>query len=109
MNLTKEDQFLDAAEKQCSEEIKNLAECGPLSDAGHKLSCLLENIDSMGPGQCKAFLIKIGTIVFSDYRLIEKFTVSCKDDLTKYNCGRLDADEEVSTVFVSFSHSHCSL
>jgi hypothetical protein len=50
LNLTKGDQFLEAAEKMCSEELKNLEECKDQSLEGHKLSCLLENSDSVAQG-----------------------------------------------------------
>ena len=49
----------------------------------------------VSPGQCKTFLIKIGSIIFSDYRLLERFTAACRDDITKFSCGRLDTEEEV--------------
>jgi hypothetical protein len=51
-------------------------------------------------GQCKSFLVKIGSIIFSDFRLVEKFTTACQDDISKFNCGRLDSEEEVF-LFVS--------
>jgi Golgi apparatus protein 1 len=47
-------------------------------------------------GQCKTFLIKIGSIIFSDYRLLERFTAACKNDITQFNCGRLETEEEVT-------------
>lgn len=50
LNLTKGDQFLEAAEKMCSEELKSLEECKDQSLEGHKLSCLLENSDSVAQG-----------------------------------------------------------
>lgn len=94
LNLTKGDQFLQAAEKMCPNELSSLEECKDESSAGHKLSCLLENVDVVGLGQCKTFLIKIGSIIFSDYRLLERFTAACRDDITKFSCGRLDTEEE---------------
>ncbi|KAI9558756.1 Golgi apparatus protein 1 [Daphnia sinensis] len=94
LNLTKGDQFLEAAEKMCSEELKNLEECKDQSLEGHKLSCLLENSDSVAQGQCKSFLVRIGSIIFSDFRLVEKFTTACQGDISKFNCGRLDSEEE---------------
>ena len=50
LNLTKGDQFLEAAEKMCSDELKTLDECRDQSQEGHKLSCLLENADSVAQG-----------------------------------------------------------
>ena len=51
-------------------------------------------------GQCKTFLVKVGSIVFSDYRLIERFTNECSDDITKFNCGRLADDDEVLSIVI---------
>ena len=50
LNLTKGDQFLDAAEKLCKAELKELDDCKLQSQVGHKLSCLLENADAVAPG-----------------------------------------------------------
>lgn len=54
------------------------------------------------PGQCKTFLTKIGSIVFSDYRLIERFTNACLDDIVKFNCSRLDSEEEEVYLFLCY-------
>lgn len=52
LNLTRGDQFLEAAEKLCAEELQSLDECRQITTQvkGHKLSCLLENSDSIGQG-----------------------------------------------------------
>ena len=55
---------------------------------------VIELIIFFRSGQCKSFLVKIGSIIFSDYRLIERFTKACQGDITTFNCGRLDQDEE---------------
>ncbi len=121
MNLTKGDQFLEAAEKMCSDELKTLDECRDQSQEGHKLSCLLENADSVAQGidilpiifknyfchhsllgQCKTFLVRIGSIIFSDFRLVERFTTACQDDIAKFNCGRLDSEEEVYLTILQY-------
>ena len=54
-------------------------------------------------GQCKAFLVRIGSIIFSDFRLVERFTTACHDDIIKFNCGRLDSDEEVLMLLFSLN------
>lgn len=51
LNLTQGDQFLEAAEKMCATELDSLEECKQDTFVkGHKLSCLLENTESIGPG-----------------------------------------------------------
>ena len=46
-------------------------------------------------GQCKTFLVKVGSVIFSDYRLIERFTNECKEDISKFQCGRLGDEGKV--------------
>lgn len=48
--------------------------------------------------------MRIGSIIFSDFRLVERFTTACHDDISKFNCGRLDSDEEVFTNFPKMSY-----
>lgn len=44
--------------------------------------------------ECKSFLNKMELIIFSDYRLIHKFTDYCEQDIEKLKCGRLDMNSE---------------
>lgn len=60
----------------------------------HNVDACSFNIDHF-TGQCKTFLVKVGSIIFSDYRLIERFTNECKDDISKFQCGRLGNEDEV--------------
>ena len=80
----------------CAAELKRLKECeqGTMSVKGYKLACLLENTESIGPGQCKAFLVKVGSIIFSDYRFLDRFVTACKEDVSRLSCGRLGTEEE---------------
>jgi hypothetical protein len=55
--------------------------------------------------------VKIGSIIFSDFRLVEKFTTACQDDISKFNCGRIDSEEEVFSFRATFNFimSECHL
>ncbi|GIY71110.1 golgi apparatus protein 1 [Caerostris extrusa] len=44
--------------------------------------------------ECRSFLKKMEAIIFSDYRLIYKFTEECKSDIDRFQCGRLEMDSE---------------
>ena len=63
LNLTKGDQFLEAAEKLCADQLKSLDECKQsMNVKGHKLSCLMENSDSIGPGLNEITIFLIGEL-----------------------------------------------
>jgi len=69
------------------------AECSRLTESrGMVIPCLVEYIDNVTDTDCLAFLKRMRTMVFSDYRLIYKFVDSCHDDLNKFQCGRLQQD-----------------
>lgn len=58
------------------------------------MSCMISHMDSITDGSCREFLHRMKSIVFSDYRLIYKFVDSCKDDIDKLQCGRLDSGSD---------------
>ena len=44
---------------------------------------------------CAEFLENLGVMIFSDYRMIYKFADECGPDIDKFQCGRLEDDDEV--------------
>ena len=56
------------------------------------IPCLVEYIDNVTDVNCLAFLKRMRTMVFSDYRLIYKFVDGCHDDIDKFKCGRLQQE-----------------
>lgn len=65
---------------------------------GHMLSCLMDSAENATEPECRSFLKKMEAIIFSDYRLIYKFTEECQSDIEKFQCGRLDMDSEVTVL-----------
>ena len=62
------------------------------------IPCMIENIDNVTSQNCKAFLKRMETIVFSDFRLVYKFSERCQADIDRLQCGRLgqsDGDKSV--------------
>lgn len=59
------------------------------------LSCLMDFAENATEPECRSFLKKMEAIIFSDYRLIYRFTDECQSDIEKFQCGRLDMDSEV--------------
>lgn len=94
-NLTKDDRFVEAAKQVCGRDMEKFPECSPDKNmAGHTLSCLMDVQENITSLQCKQFLTKMENIVFSDYRLIYKFTLACDGDIQRQSCGRLDGGTE---------------
>ncbi len=63
---------------------------------GLVIPCLIEIKDNVTNPSCKQFLTKMASIVFSDYRLIYKFTDACGEDISRLKCGRMDVSDDVS-------------
>lgn len=59
------------------------------------LSCLMDFGENATEPECRSFLKKMEAIIFSDYRLIYKFTEECQSDIERFKCGRLEMDSEV--------------
>ena len=69
------------------------AECSQLTESrGMVIPCLVEHITNVTDANCLAFLKRMRTVVFSDYRLIYKFVDSCRDDINELQCGRLQQE-----------------
>jgi len=63
------------------------------------IPCLVEHINNVTDANCLAFLKRMRTMVFSDYRLIYKFVDRCHDDIAQFKCGRLQQETaEVTSV-----------
>ena len=68
-----------------------MTECNELERGkGLVISCLIENKDNISDTNCRQFLNRMASIVFSDYRLMSKFHEACDADITKYKCGRMN-------------------
>ncbi|XP_014673318.1 PREDICTED: Golgi apparatus protein 1-like [Priapulus caudatus] len=87
-NLTTDDRFMEAAKDICSGTLKEHPEC-VTNAKGHLVSCLFDYKENLTEVSCKQFLGKMEGIVFSDYRLIYKFTDNCGAEISRLGCGRL--------------------
>jgi Golgi apparatus protein 1 len=58
------------------------------------IPCLVEYLDNVTDVNCKAFIKRMRTVVFSDYRLIYKFTDHCQKDIEDFQCGRLQEEDD---------------
>ena len=71
------------------------------------MSCMVENRHDIEDTKCKAFLNKMASIIFSDYRLIKGFYDSCVKDIKRLKCGQISKpdDEENVRDFQCFNHN----
>ena len=78
------------------------AECSPLPrGTGELISCLIEHKENMTlSANCKQFLTRMASIVFSDYRLINRFTENCKENIEELQCGRFHQKDDFGVSMV---------
>ncbi|XP_055943166.1 Golgi apparatus protein 1-like isoform X2 [Argiope bruennichi] len=94
-NLTVDNRFVTTAKHMCKKFLETQKECVPLeNERGQMLSCLMDFAENATEPECRSFLKKMEAIIFSDYRLIYKFTEECRSDIDQFQCGRLDMDSE---------------
>jgi len=72
-----------------------ISECRSLKQGdGFIVSCMIFNLESVSNVNCREFLRRMETIVFSDYEMIYKFVDSCNADIEKFRCGRSDSTSD---------------
>lgn len=89
-----------------AEELSRFTDCNPRQPKGkgHLLSCLVDHKEEMANDQqCSRFLTRMETLVFTDFHLVGPFVKACNDEIVKFECGRLEKDEDahsqVSTLY----------
>ncbi|XP_035678241.1 Golgi apparatus protein 1-like isoform X7 [Branchiostoma floridae] len=98
-NLTKDIRFDQAAYEVCKEPLARLPECSNLETGqGLVISCLMDHKGNISNQQCHQFLVKMTSIVFSDYRLVENFVNDCTADIQKFQCGRVMSRDDESQI-----------
>jgi golgi apparatus protein 1 len=97
--MTRDIRFDEAAEKQCGADLKILDDCNQHQDnkgSGRLISCLYDQLPNITEASCRYFINQLQAVIFNDWRVTEYFVTACKDDITKFECGRLDvADRRV--------------
>jgi Golgi apparatus protein 1 len=51
-------------------------------------------MDNVTDVTCKKFLTNMASLIFTDYRLVYKFTDKCSNDIERLKCGRLDLNND---------------
>jgi Golgi apparatus protein 1 len=95
--MTRDPRFDDAAQKQCSKDLAILGGCAEHVDergTGRLVTCLYDHLVNITEPSCRYFVNQLQAVVFNDWRLTEYFTDACKGDIEKFECGRLDDENE---------------
>ncbi|CAF3796085.1 unnamed protein product, partial [Rotaria sordida] len=96
-NMTLDPRFDDAAERQCSKDLKVFDECkGHIgkSGTGRLVTCLYDFLPNITESSCRSFIKQMQAVIFNDWRLIEHFADACMNDIKSLECGRLDDENE---------------
>ncbi|CAF1437662.1 unnamed protein product [Adineta steineri] len=92
-NMTHDVRFDNAANSFCAKDIKLLEECHKEKEdkgTGHLVSCLYDRLPNITETQCRNFINRVQSVVFTDWRLSEAFATACLTDITNLKCGRLN-------------------
>ncbi|XP_029837305.3 Golgi apparatus protein 1 [Ixodes scapularis] len=92
-NVTQDERFTAAAKQFCSNLLKMYPNCDA-SEKGQLLACLMDHSENATDQQCRGLLSRMESVVFSDYRLVYRFTEECGEDINRLNCGRISKDPE---------------
>ncbi|XP_037558857.1 Golgi apparatus protein 1 [Dermacentor silvarum] len=87
-DITQDNRFNDAASKFCKRLMEMFPQCLP-GDKGQLLACLIDHSENATEPECHTFLERMQSVVFSDYRLVYKFTDACDSDIDRFTCGRI--------------------
>lgn len=96
-NITKDKRIAGIADAQCVDDLNDgLKICKDTwrQDPGHFISCIVEEKTKIKNEQCLVFVNKVALVVFSDYRLVEKFSTACENDIQRLKCAYLDTKNQ---------------
>uniref|UniRef100_A0A8C7QXA1 Golgi apparatus protein 1 n=1 Tax=Oncorhynchus mykiss TaxID=8022 RepID=A0A8C7QXA1_ONCMY len=87
LNLTTDPKFESVAVeiKECAAEERG---------KGYLVSCLVDHRGNITEYQCNQYIVKMTSIVFSDYRLICGFMDKCREDINTLHCGSISTGEK---------------
>ncbi|XP_061532924.1 Golgi apparatus protein 1 isoform X3 [Phycodurus eques] len=95
LNLTTDPKFESVAVDVCRATISEIKECAAEElGKGYLVSCLVEHRGNISDYQCKQYITKMTSIVFSDYHLICGFTDKCRDDINTLHCGSITSGDK---------------
>ncbi|XP_077451886.1 Golgi apparatus protein 1 [Stigmatopora argus] len=95
LNLTTDPKFESVAVEVCRSSISEIKECAAEElGKGYLVSCLVDHRGNLSDYQCKQYITKMTSIVFSDYHLICGFVDKCHDDINALHCGSISSGDK---------------
>uniref|UniRef100_A0A4W5RNM7 Golgi apparatus protein 1 n=1 Tax=Hucho hucho TaxID=62062 RepID=A0A4W5RNM7_9TELE len=95
LNLTTDPKFESVAVEVCKTTIADIKECAAEERGkGYLVSCLVDHRGNITEYQCNQYIVKMTSIVFSDYRLICGFMDKCREDINTLHCGSISTGEK---------------
>ncbi|TSL75299.1 Golgi apparatus protein 1 [Bagarius yarrelli] len=95
LNLTTDSKFESVAVEVCKSTISEIKECAAEERGkGFLVSCLVDHRSNITEYQCNQYIIKMTSIIFSDYRLICGFMDKCREDINMLHCGSINTGEK---------------
>lgn len=96
--MTEDQRFHQAAEQFCQAEFNQFKDdCNVPKEKAekHLLFCLIDHKENMTTdGQCRNFLTRVETIVFSDFHLIGPFVTACRNEIENLKCGKVQEEND---------------
>ncbi|VDO03740.1 unnamed protein product [Rodentolepis nana] len=92
IQLTQSSNFRLASNGVCDDDLNRINECKHIrDDSPSKIPCLFYHKSEVQDQACYEYLLFVGEIILSDYRLVYKFIEKCQKDVGAYSCGRVDS------------------
>jgi Golgi apparatus protein 1 len=92
VDLIHDDNIQELSQPACGKEQSQL-QCRARGETGVLLACMIDKLESIESVACRTFIQRIEWVAFSDFRIITHFTTSCKEDITRTECGRLQVEK----------------
>uniref|UniRef100_A0A0X3PJL8 Golgi apparatus protein 1 n=1 Tax=Schistocephalus solidus TaxID=70667 RepID=A0A0X3PJL8_SCHSO len=90
VQLTQDNYFHNASNGVCNADLARVPDCRKIAEgSSEKIPCLFEHKQEVTNHECQMYLNLVGEIILSDFRLVYGFIDSCKNDIEKFNCGRV--------------------
>jgi len=96
LNITTDRRLDNRVLQQCKNIMPDYSKCQTyLPGSGKLVPCLLNYLDeiSLKNLQCASYLREFAGLIYADYRLICNFMDDCKDDIKKYECGKVQTGD----------------
>ncbi|KZC10387.1 Golgi apparatus protein 1, partial [Dufourea novaeangliae] len=96
LNVTDNLNIERLAKKTCGKELDALDCSASGNKHGAYLSCLIDKREKVKDLDCITYIQRLEWIAFSDFRIITPFSSDCENDITKFNCDKIQPYRDIS-------------